>query len=390
MKRLKVIFFASYPNPDLPHWGVFNARAAQSLAQHVNLQVVSIRTWKPGRPLKRTESNNEVVVHHLFIPHVPTNSAFLFALSGVLTRWFLKLFLGKALRDAQVFHSVGGAPKGVYISRLALQLKKKHLVQLIGGDVNTDLPELRRNRALGTFPQGVDSVIGNSGRLVKQFNNLFRTAYPEEFVYRGTDLQHFSFAPLPPIAQGVRFLFIGGFSHYTGTNYGINTKGGLDLIETWLEHQEKLHKLKAHLTIAGPDADNIQPWLDQLKYPSSVALIGVLKPEDVREQYYQHHVVIIPSMEEGLPNVAVEASACGRAIIASDAGGIPEVVNEQTGFVFNRGNKVQLGVAILIHAQMKVDLIQKGFLARKKMENLFNSNQFGIKYFNYYNKLLQK
>ena len=324
----------------------------------------------------------------MFIPHVPTNSAFLFALSGVLTRWFLKLTLGKALKDAQVFHSVGGAPKGVYIARLALQLKKKHLVQLIGGDVNTDLPELQRNRALGTFPQGVDSVVGNSGRLVRQFNNLFQTAYPEDFVYRGTDLQRFSFAPLPTLEQGVRFLFIGGFSHYAGTNYGMNTKGGPDLMETWLQHEEQLYKLKAHLTIAGPDADNVQPWLDQLKYPSSVALIGVLKPEDVREQYYQHHVVIIPSMEEGLPNVAVEASACCRPIIASDAGGTPEVVDEQTGFVFNRGNKIQLGEALLCYAKGNVNLNEQGFLARKKMEKSFDKAQFGLKYLNHYQKIL--
>jgi len=388
LKRLKVIFFASYPNPDLPHWGVFNARAAQSLAEYVDLQVVSIRTWKPGRPLKRSETNQKVVVHHLFIPHVPTNSAFLFALSGVLTRWFLKFTLGKALRDAQVFHSVGGAPKGVYIARLALQLKKKHLVQLIGGDVNTDLPELQRNRALGTFPRGVDSVMGNSGRLVKQFNNLFQTAYPEEFVYRGTDLQRFELAPMPSLEEGVRFLFIGGFSHYAGTNYGMNTKGGPDLMETWLQHEEELHKLKAHLTIAGPDAENVQPWLDQLKYPASVLLIGVLKPEDVREQYYQHHVVIIPSMEEGLPNVAVEASACGRALIASDAGGTPEVVDEQTGFVFNRGNKVQLGEALLRYAEGKVNLREQGHRARQKMEKSFDKAQFGLKYHNHYQKML--
>ena len=40
----------------------------------------------------------------------------------------------------------------------------------------------------------------------------------------------------------------------------------------------------------------------------------------------QSHVVAIPSMAEGLPNVLYEAMASGNMIIASNVGGIPEVL----------------------------------------------------------------
>lgn len=387
--RLKLVLFASYPNVDLPHWGIFNARAARSLMEWVDVEVISIRTWKPGRPFKQTIVEDGLTIHHTFIPHVPTNSSGLFKLSGVITRWFLRFYLGNTLKKADVFHSVGGAPKGVYLAPLAMQLKKKHLLQLIGGDVNTDLPELLRNKALGNFPQGIDCVVGNSSVLVKQFNALFQTHFPEAFVYRGTDLQRFSFEAMPSTTEGVRFLFIGGFSHYAGSNHGMNTKGGPDLMEAWLEQEEELVKCGASLSLGGPDSENAEPWISRLKYPERVQNIGVLKPEDVRSQYIQHHIVIIPSMEEGLPNVAVEASASGRVVLASNAGGTPEVVDSQTGLIFTKGDRTLLGEALVDYAQGAVDIVQQGQLARKKMEKYFDKSQFGLKYLKHYQTMLQ-
>ncbi|MEQ8981503.1 MAG: glycosyltransferase, partial [Deltaproteobacteria bacterium] len=55
-----------------------------------------------------------------------------------------------------------------------------------------------------------------------------------------------------------------------------------------------------------------------------------------------------PSVWDGLPNALLEAMACERLVIASDAGGIPEVLtNEQDGFVIPRHQLHRLGEAVL-------------------------------------------
>jgi len=46
---------------------------------------------------------------------------------------------------------------------------------------------------------------------------------------------------------------------------------------------------------------------------------------------------------EGCPNVVMEAMACGRAVVAMDAGDIPSLVEEgRTGFVVHRGDESTL------------------------------------------------
>jgi glycosyltransferase involved in cell wall biosynthesis len=42
-------------------------------------------------------------------------------------------------------------------------------------------------------------------------------------------------------------------------------------------------------------------------------------------------VCTLPSYREGYPNVAVEAVSCGRPLVATNVGGIPEIINESCG-----------------------------------------------------------
>jgi glycosyltransferase involved in cell wall biosynthesis len=59
-------------------------------------------------------------------------------------------------------------------------------------------------------------------------------------------------------------------------------------------------------------------------------------------------VLLLPSLAEGLPNVLLEAMACGLGCIASDAGGLPEVLDHgKTGFILPRHRLGELGEAVL-------------------------------------------
>ena len=65
--------------------------------------------------------------------------------------------------------------------------------------------------------------------------------------------------------------------------------------------------------------------------PLRVHLPGAIAPDAVASWMTAGDVFALPSYSEGYPNVLVEALACGRPIVATRVGGIPEIVDDSSG-----------------------------------------------------------
>lgn len=58
-------------------------------------------------------------------------------------------------------------------------------------------------------------------------------------------------------------------------------------------------------------------------------------------------VVCLPSLREGWPNVVMEALACGRPVVASNVGGVPEILtSEDLGILAEPGNPADLAAKL--------------------------------------------
>lgn len=69
-----------------------------------------------------------------------------------------------------------------------------------------------------------------------------------------------------------------------------------------------------------------------------VKFLGVLEPEAVAALLKSVNVLCLPSYSEGMPNVIVEAFACGIPVVATNVGGIPELVNADMGILVEPGS----------------------------------------------------
>jgi glycosyltransferase involved in cell wall biosynthesis len=54
----------------------------------------------------------------------------------------------------------------------------------------------------------------------------------------------------------------------------------------------------------------------------------------------------LPSLDEGTPNVLLEALACRTPVVATDTGGIPEIVSPESGILFPKGDVPALAGAL--------------------------------------------
>jgi glycosyltransferase involved in cell wall biosynthesis len=77
-----------------------------------------------------------------------------------------------------------------------------------------------------------------------------------------------------------------------------------------------------------------------------VAILGALRPDEVRALLDRSGVVVVPSRSEGLGRVILEAFARGRPVVASAVGGIPELVDETTGILVPPGDPGALAEGI--------------------------------------------
>ena len=105
----------------------------------------------------------------------------------------------------------------------------------------------------------------------------------------------------------------------------------------------------ATLTLVGNDTPNITGGTSARAYmEEAFRRAGCLervhfeKPVPLNELpalFHEHDVVWVPSFYDNYPLVCLEAMACGKAVVVSDAGGLPEMVEDgRTGLVFPAGN----------------------------------------------------
>jgi glycosyltransferase involved in cell wall biosynthesis len=73
---------------------------------------------------------------------------------------------------------------------------------------------------------------------------------------------------------------------------------------------------------------------------------GVCSRQGVARWMAACDLVCLPSYSEGCPNVVCEALACGRPVVSTTVGGIPDLVNERCGILVPAADTEQLAQAL--------------------------------------------
>jgi glycosyltransferase involved in cell wall biosynthesis len=156
-------------------------------------------------------------------------------------------------------------------------------------------------------------------------------------------------------------------------------KGHRDLVQAFRKMHELAGNPPLHLVFVGegPERHRIEELCRDLGLTKSVTLAG--QKEDVAPYYGIADVFVLPSLSEGCPKVLLEALSAGVPVVATEVGGVPEVVGDRKDALLVKSSDT-LGLPcavaqILKDQQLRNRLISCGreVVSKKSPEAYFRS-----------------
>lgn len=198
---------------------------------------------------------------------------------------------------------------------------------------------------------------------------------PREKVIRvpyGVDPGEFS--PVPKEDDVFRIVFAGALGVRKGTKYLLEAFGELD-------------RPDAELLLLGAAQHEAEPWLD--RYSKDVRHPGHVPQEELYRWYSQGSVFVLPSLEEGMAMVQLQAMACGLPLICTPRTGGEDLIREgKEGFVVPVRNVGALQDRLVWCYDNREKLEEMGRAARRRVVNEFTWEDYGRRIVGAYRELL--
>jgi glycosyltransferase involved in cell wall biosynthesis len=288
----------------------------------------------------------------------------------------LETFL-KAVKSSDIVHAHGHP----YITSLiAAKLAKRYSKPFVLTQHNTfiqygsmfDKVERLNDLVVGRETlKEADRIITVSNATKEYVLSLGANPDKIKVLHNGVDLIHFR--PLLGKREEIRRkLGISQNSIVALTVRRLVYKNGVDtLIETANIAVKKNPNFVFLVVGEGPDQNRVQARIGQLGIENNFRLTGFVSDEDLPFYYNVADFFVLPSKSgEGLPLVALEAMACGLPVIATNVGGIGEILMEDYGKLVPPNQPELMAKAILEYS--RTDLSSRKLELRAAVEEKYN------------------
>jgi glycosyltransferase involved in cell wall biosynthesis len=154
----------------------------------------------------------------------------------------------------------------------------------------------------------------------------------------------------------------------------IPIKGHEVLLEALAQVRAEIPDVTLEVAGDGPLEPELRAAVARLELGESVTFLGHVAPPT--PVYAHAEIVVVPSFGEGFGMVALEAMERGRAVVASDVGGLPEIVDAgETGLVVPSGDAAALARAIVELARDRARTAAFGAAGRNRALAAFSQER---------------
>ena len=362
---LKILVFTSlYPNHLNPQLGVFiKERMTHYAKSSGNLvRVVAPVPYFPPLKWSRRYQFSQIR-HYEIIEGVDVYHPRYAMMPKIGMIWYgLLMFLSVLPRVSKMYREIGFDvidahfvyPDGFAAILLGHWFKKPVVVSARGSDIN-QYKDFRVIRKILKYTLlGADRVIAVSQALKDTMVKL--KIPPERISVIPNGVDSSKFAPMPK--QEARDAL-----HLSGPRIilsvgNLTENKGMDLLVKAL-HILVCQRQRSDLRLAiigdGPCRQALANLVVSLDLLDHVMLVGSVPHHELSRWYSAADVFCLASAREGLPNVVLEALACGTPVVATSVGGIPEVISSERVGLLVRRDECHLADAIAMALERNWD-----------------------------------
>lgn len=134
-------------------------------------------------------------------------------------------------------------------------------------------------------------------------------------------------------------------------------KGTYDLVDAIDIARKIVPEIKCYLAGDG-DVEKVRELVKTRNLEKNIEVVGWADFDKKLELLSSISTVVLPSYNEGLPMSILEGMACGKAIVSTTVGAIPEVINRENGILIQPGDVKALANA-LVECSINTALIEQ-------------------------------
>lgn len=361
---MKIVFLSTlYSSPEHPGRSPGNTRILRAMRKHCDVTLVVPIPYYPEPLVRKHPALHALATASTIERDVDGNDIFhprTLHLPKVGRALYAGLFATSLLAPLRRLHAehrfdamltAWAYPDGTGAVALGKALGIPTVVRVMGSDINDYAHKPWRRPQIKWAMQKADRVIAVSNHLKGEVEKL--GAEPHKVVFVPTGVDRTRFSPRDR-AEARRELGIdhddpivvipGRLAPEKGVHFF------LDALATLPGH------VRGILVGDGPDRAKLEAQAQALGVEGRVTFAG-FEPEARMPLYYSAaDVACLASLEEGWPDALMEAFSCGCPVVASDVGGVPEIIAlTGEGLTAEPGNPRSLAASLGRALETKID-----------------------------------